>query len=60
MARLMNITPQQAAGALAQQTMLKLSPQTTDTAKAAAFLASEDARMITGAVLNASAGAVTD
>jgi enoyl-[acyl-carrier-protein] reductase (NADH) len=41
-------------------TVLKVSPQTTDTAKAAAFLASEAARMITGSVLNASAGAVTD
>jgi 3-oxoacyl-[acyl-carrier protein] reductase len=60
MAGLMNITPQQASAALAQQTMLKVSPQTTDTAKAAVFLASEAARMITGAVLNASAGAVTD
>jgi NAD(P)-dependent dehydrogenase (short-subunit alcohol dehydrogenase family) len=60
MAKLMNITPQQASAALAQQTMLKVSPRTTDTAKAAAFLASEAARMITGAVLNASAGAVTD
>jgi 3-oxoacyl-[acyl-carrier protein] reductase len=60
MAKLMSITPQQAEGALAQMTMLKVSPQTTDTAKAAAFLASEAARMVTGAVLNASAGAVTD
>jgi NAD(P)-dependent dehydrogenase (short-subunit alcohol dehydrogenase family) len=60
MAKLMNITPQQASAALAQMTMLKVSPQTTDTAKAAAFLASEAARMITGAVLNASAGAVSD
>ena len=60
MAKLMGITPQQADAALAQMTMLKVSPQTTDTAKAAAFLASEAARMITGAVLNASAGAVTD
>jgi NAD(P)-dependent dehydrogenase (short-subunit alcohol dehydrogenase family) len=60
MAKLMNITPQQANAALAQMTVLKLSPQTTDTAKATAFLASEAARMITGAVLNASAGAVTD
>jgi len=60
MAKLMSITPQQADAALAQITMLKVSPQTTDTAKAATFLASGAARMITGAVLNASAGAVTD
>jgi NAD(P)-dependent dehydrogenase (short-subunit alcohol dehydrogenase family) len=60
MAKLMGITPQQAGAALAQITMLKVSPQTTDTAKAAAFLASGAARMITGAILNASAGAVID
>jgi NAD(P)-dependent dehydrogenase (short-subunit alcohol dehydrogenase family) len=60
MAKLMGITPQQAGAALAQITMLKVSPQTTDTAKAAAFLASGAARMITGAILNASAGAVLD
>jgi NAD(P)-dependent dehydrogenase (short-subunit alcohol dehydrogenase family) len=60
MAKLMGIAPQQAEAALAQMTMLKVSPQTTDTAKAAAFLASDAARMVTGAVLNASAGATTD
>ena len=60
MAGLMNVTPQQASTTLAQQTMLKVSPRTVDTARTVAFLASEAARMITGAVVNASAGAVTD
>jgi NAD(P)-dependent dehydrogenase (short-subunit alcohol dehydrogenase family) len=40
--------------------MLKVSPHTVDTARAAAFLASDRARMLTGTVLNSSAGAVTD
>jgi enoyl-[acyl-carrier-protein] reductase (NADH) len=40
--------------------MLKRSPTTADTARAAVLLASDWARMMTGAVLNASAGAVWD
>jgi NAD(P)-dependent dehydrogenase (short-subunit alcohol dehydrogenase family) len=58
--KLMNITPDQAAAALAEGTMLKVSPHTTDTARGVAFLASDSAAMVTGAVLNASAGIVTD
>jgi enoyl-[acyl-carrier-protein] reductase (NADH) len=45
---------------LAQGTMLKRSPTTEDTARAAVLLASDWARMMTGAVLNASGGAVWD
>jgi len=56
----LGITPDQAMDALAQNTMLKTSPHTTDTAKAAAYLASDRARMLTGTVLNSSAGAVWD
>jgi 3-oxoacyl-[acyl-carrier protein] reductase len=59
-AGMMNITPEQAMARLAEGTMLKVLPQTADTARAAAFLASDRARMMTGTVLNASAGAVTD
>lgn len=59
-AQMMNITPEQAMARLAEGTMLKALPQTADTARAAAFLASDRARMMTGTVLNASAGAVTD
>ena len=40
--------------------VLKVLPETADTAQAAAFLASDRARMMTGTVLNASGGAVTD
>jgi 3-oxoacyl-[acyl-carrier protein] reductase len=59
-AKMMNITPEQAMARLAEGTMLKVLPQAADTARAAAFLASDRARMMTGTVLNASAGAVTD
>ena len=56
----MHITQDQAIAALADSTLLKASPRTTDTANAAAFLASDRAAMMTGTVLNASAGVVTD
>ena len=52
--------PKQMTDSLAQGTMLKRSPTTADTAKAAVLLASDWAHMMTGAVLNASAGAVRD
>lgn len=54
------MTPDQTRAALANLTMLKISPSVTDTAKAAVFLASDHARMMTGTVLNSSAGAVAD
>ena len=54
------ITKDQATAALANLTLLKVSPWVSDTAKAAAFLASDRARMMTGTVLNSSAGAVAD
>jgi len=59
-AELMDITPEQAMALLADATMLKVLPHTADTARAAAFLASDRASMMTGTVLNLSAGAVTD
>jgi 3-oxoacyl-[acyl-carrier protein] reductase len=58
-ATMMNITTDQANASLAESTLLKVSPRTTDTASAAAFLASDRARMMTGTVLNSSAGVVT-
>jgi 3-oxoacyl-[acyl-carrier protein] reductase len=58
--RMMHITQDQAIGRLAEGTLLKMSPLTADTARAASFLASDRARMMTGTVLNASAGAVSD
>jgi NAD(P)-dependent dehydrogenase (short-subunit alcohol dehydrogenase family) len=43
-----NITEEQAAHFLASATMLHVSPQVSDTARVAAFLASDNARTITG------------
>jgi NAD(P)-dependent dehydrogenase (short-subunit alcohol dehydrogenase family) len=51
---------EQFASSMAQITMLKKNPVTEDTARAAALLASDSARMMTGTVLNSSAGAVWD
>jgi 3-oxoacyl-[acyl-carrier protein] reductase len=59
-AETMNISQGQAIAGLADSTLLKISPRTADTANAAVFLASDLARMMTGTVLNASAGVVTD
>jgi 3-oxoacyl-[acyl-carrier protein] reductase len=59
-AKRMNITSDQATASLAEGTMLKVSPRTSDTARAAAFLASDRACMMTGTILNSSAGAVMD
>jgi NAD(P)-dependent dehydrogenase (short-subunit alcohol dehydrogenase family) len=56
----MGITKEQELAMLANLTMLKISPLTSDTGKAAVFLASDNARMMTGPVLNSSGGAVAD
>ena len=60
MVGMMNISKDQAIAALANLTLLKVSRSASDTAKAAAFLASDRARMMTGTVLNSSGGAVAD
>ena len=44
----MSVSEDQASQFLASSTMLRVSPTTTDTAKVAAFLASDSARTITG------------
>ena len=56
----MNIPREQVFKTLADMTLLKVSPTIADMAKAAAFAASDNARMMTGTVLNSSAGAVID
>ena len=56
----MNIPKEQVLATLANMTLLKVSPTIADTAKAAAFVASDNACMMTGTVLNSSAGAVLD
>ncbi len=48
MAGAMNVTQDQAAQFLANSTMLHVSPQASDTARVAAFLASDSAKTVTG------------
>ena len=48
MAAAMNTTPDAAAQLLSSSTMLHVSPRTADTARVAAFLASDQAKTITG------------
>jgi 3-oxoacyl-[acyl-carrier protein] reductase len=54
------ITEEQAIAQIADQTLLKVSPRAAETAKTAAFLVSDHAKMMTGTVLNSSAGATPD
>jgi NAD(P)-dependent dehydrogenase (short-subunit alcohol dehydrogenase family) len=60
MAAGLGASPEQAIAMLASLTLLKVSPHVPDTARAAAFLASDRASMMTGTVLNSSAGACSD
>jgi len=53
-------TQDAALARLEAATMLGRSPRAVDTARAAAFLASDRSRMMTGTVMNSSAGAVWD
>jgi NAD(P)-dependent dehydrogenase (short-subunit alcohol dehydrogenase family) len=55
-----NIPAEQVFTTLANSTLLKVSPTIADTARVVAFAASDKARMMTGTVLNSSAGAVID
>src|SRR5262245_15029637 len=56
----MRVPADEVFGMLANATLLRASPTIADTARAAAFAASDHARMMTGTVLNSSAGAVLD
>jgi len=56
----MNLTKEQVIGGMASLNFLKVTASTADTAKAAAFLASDRARMMTGTVVNSTAGAALD
>ncbi|HEY2592753.1 MAG TPA: SDR family oxidoreductase [Chloroflexota bacterium] len=55
-----NITMDQAVAQIADSNFLKRTAGVADTAKAAVFLASDHASMLTGTVLNATAGAALD
>jgi NAD(P)-dependent dehydrogenase (short-subunit alcohol dehydrogenase family) len=59
-AQAMSISREQAQARLEQATLLKRLPVAADTARLAAFLASDGARAITGAIVNASSGAAVD
>jgi 3-oxoacyl-[acyl-carrier protein] reductase len=54
------ITKDQAIARIAQSSFLKVAATVQDTANAAVFIASDRARMLTGTVVNATAGAVLD
>ena len=56
----MNITREQAVAQIASFNFLKTPASIADTAKLAAFLASDQARLMTGTVVNSSAGAALD
>jgi NAD(P)-dependent dehydrogenase (short-subunit alcohol dehydrogenase family) len=56
----MNITKEQAIGQVALSNFLKVPATVRDTANAAVLIASDRARMMTGTVVNASAGAALD
>lgn len=56
----LNITKDQAMAPIAQSNFLKVSATVQDTANAAVLIASDRARMLTGTVVNATAGAALD
>jgi len=56
----LNITKDQAMAQIAQLNFLKVPATVQDTANAAVLIASDRARMMTGTVVNASAGAALD
>src|SRR6266567_6337200 len=60
MATRMNISREQASAQIAQLNFLKVPATVQDTANAAVLIASDRARMLTGTVVNATAGAALD
>jgi len=60
LARQLNITKDQAIAKIAQSNFLKVPATVADTANAAVLIASDRARMLTGTVVNATAGAALD
>ena len=56
----MNLTKEQVMSSIANLTMLKVTASVNDTARAAAFVASDKARMMTSNVINSTGGAVED
>ena len=56
----LSISKEQVISMFEQRTLLKRLPTVADTARLAAFLVSDGARNLTGAILNASSGSVID
>jgi hypothetical protein len=56
----LNITKDQAIAQTAQSSLLKVPATVQDTANAAVLIASDRAQMLTGTVVNATAGAALD
>jgi NAD(P)-dependent dehydrogenase (short-subunit alcohol dehydrogenase family) len=56
----MNVTKEQMMATMANLNFLKVPANTADTAQAAVFLASDRARLMTGTVVNSTAGAALD
>jgi len=56
----LHITKDQAIGQIAQSSFLKVAATVQDTANAAVLIASDRGRMLTGTVVNATAGAALD
>jgi 3-oxoacyl-[acyl-carrier protein] reductase len=56
----LNITKEQAIAGITQSNFLKAAATVQDTANAAVLIASDAARMLTGTVVNATAGAALD
>jgi enoyl-[acyl-carrier-protein] reductase (NADH) len=54
----LGVSKAQVVSRFEQSTLLKSLPTVTDTARVAAFLASDGARTITGALVNATSGSV--
>lgn len=58
--RRLSISKEQVVSMFEQRTLLKRLPTVADTARLAAFLASDGAQFLTGAIVNASGGSVID
>lgn len=56
----LSISKEQVVSMFEQRTLLKSLPTVVDTARLAAFLASDGARVLTGTIVNASSGSVID
>jgi len=59
-AHTLGVSQAQVVSRFEQATLLKRLPTVADTARVAAFLASDGARTLTGAIVNASSGSVID